>query len=156
MYLKSALHIWPAHMRISLHIVVALLLIALIYREILKGILPPVCGNNWQALRSATSAALLDSIHAALVLNGCVLILLLLRFFFFLDKFPHFSEILLEWLRIWIFLPVACAHAAFVYNQSFSSPLSVLPLSLVSLQDSEAAAENGNRDPGQSLPSWLK
>lgn len=35
-------------MRISLHIVVALLLIALIYREILKGILPPVCGNNWQ------------------------------------------------------------------------------------------------------------
>lgn len=36
-------------MRISLHIVVALLLIALIYREILKGILPPVCGNHWQA-----------------------------------------------------------------------------------------------------------
>lgn len=37
-------------MRISLHIVVALLLIALIYREILKGILPPVCGNPLQGM----------------------------------------------------------------------------------------------------------
>lgn len=40
-------------MRISLHIVVAQLLIALIYCEILKGILPPLCGNNWQAMLSA-------------------------------------------------------------------------------------------------------
>lgn len=56
-------------MRISLHIVVALLLIALIYREILKGILPPVCGNNWRALLPAGAAALFRSLPAALVLN---------------------------------------------------------------------------------------
>lgn len=46
-------------MRISLHIVVALLLIALIYREILKGILPPVCGNHWQSMHCVSYRGLL-------------------------------------------------------------------------------------------------
>lgn len=137
-------------MRISLHIVVALLLIALIYREILKGILPPVCGNNWQALRSARSAALLDSIHAALVLNRCIFIL-----------FPQISLLLPEislqslW-NMWLYSRRHVLMRAFVYNNSFLHLCLLFPCHLCFLQDSEAAAENGNREPGQSLPFWLK
>lgn len=56
-------------MRISLHIVVALLLIALIYREILKGILPLVCGNHWEGMHSGRYSGLSASIQAVLFLN---------------------------------------------------------------------------------------
>lgn len=146
-------------MRISLHIVVALLLIALIYREILKGILPPVCGNNWRAQLPAGASALSLSSRSfsfkSIYSNS------------FYTNFPLFSsssfflfffEMSLWRHPAWILFPppVCGCWRCICLQRFFSLPLSVLYPPFVFLQDSEAAAENGNRDTGQSLPFWLK
>lgn len=75
-------------MRISLHIVVALLLIALIYREILKGILPLVCGNPWQGMRGHIHAP----VHPDLiVLSSNPLTCVFFIKYRFTDLFPSHS-----------------------------------------------------------------
>lgn len=61
-------------MRISLHIVVALLLIALIYREILKGIPPPVCGNPLPGAHCQLHGSFQPLLVRFLNLNVCFLV----------------------------------------------------------------------------------
>ena len=56
------------------------------------------------------------------------------------------------------YLPVSCL-LSFCIRLSNISILNLplfIPYSFLALQDSEAAAENGNRDTGQGLPFWLK
>lgn len=152
-------------MRISLHIVVALLLIALIYREILKGILPPVCGNPLQGMHCLCLPLSFPLAHTLtrILASGFVAVLLPRLYAYVLcfnscclpDNSPtRLSRSARGKYRSR--LPCLLSFCICLSSISILNLPVFIPYSFPALQDSEAAAENGNRDTGQGLPFWLK